>query len=269
MCGPLSVEYMTKVLSAMPSSSSALSTVPTFLSWSIIASWYSLCQRPDWPMLSGLVCVRKCMWVKFTQTKNGLPALFCRWMKSTARSAMSSSIVSIRFLVSGPVSLMTCLPTLPKRGSTVGSSVSAGLAVQHAARAELGAERRVLRVVRQFRLFLGVQVVEIAVELVEAVDGGQELVAVAKVVLAELAGGVALRLEQFGNRRVFLLQPQRSARQADLGQAGAQAGLAGDERRPAGRAALLGVVVREHHAFLGDAVDVGRLEAHQSHANRR
>ena len=32
MCGPLSVLYMTKVLSAMPSSSSALSTVPTFLS---------------------------------------------------------------------------------------------------------------------------------------------------------------------------------------------------------------------------------------------
>ena len=25
-------------------------------------------------MLSGLVWVRKCMWVKFTQTKNGLPA---------------------------------------------------------------------------------------------------------------------------------------------------------------------------------------------------
>ena len=38
MCGPLSVEYMTKVLSAMPRSSSALSTVPTFLSWSIMVS---------------------------------------------------------------------------------------------------------------------------------------------------------------------------------------------------------------------------------------
>ena len=39
MCGPLSVEYMTRVSSAMPSSSSALSIVPTFLSWSIIVSW--------------------------------------------------------------------------------------------------------------------------------------------------------------------------------------------------------------------------------------
>ena len=78
-------------------------------------------------MLSGLVWVRKCMCVKFTQTKNGLPAFFCRWMKSTARFAMSSSIVTIRALVSGPVSLHTCLPTLPKRGSTVGSSVADAL----------------------------------------------------------------------------------------------------------------------------------------------
>ena len=32
MCGPLSVEYMTKVLSAMPKSSSAFRIEPTFLS---------------------------------------------------------------------------------------------------------------------------------------------------------------------------------------------------------------------------------------------
>ena len=137
MCGPLSVEYMTNVLSAIPASSNALSTVPTFLSWSIMASAYSPIHRPDWPRLSGLTCVRKCMCVKFTHRKIGLPAAFWRWMKSTARLATSSSIVSIRFLVSGPVSLMICLPTLPNRGSTVGSSVSLALRVQHAARAEL------------------------------------------------------------------------------------------------------------------------------------
>ena len=38
MCGPLSVLYMTMVLSAMPSSSSRSSSSPTFLSWSIIVS---------------------------------------------------------------------------------------------------------------------------------------------------------------------------------------------------------------------------------------
>jgi hypothetical protein len=37
---------------------------------------------------------------------------------------VSSSIVSIRFLVSGPVSSHFCRPTLPKRGSSVASSVS-------------------------------------------------------------------------------------------------------------------------------------------------
>ena len=49
MCGPLSVEYMTKVLSAMPRSSSALRIWPTFLSWSIIASWYAALPAPRLP----------------------------------------------------------------------------------------------------------------------------------------------------------------------------------------------------------------------------
>ena len=49
---------------------------------------------------------------------------------------------------------------------------------------------------------------------------------------------------------------------ADLGQPGADGRLAGDERRPAGGAALLAVPTGEHRAFLGDAVDVRRLVAH-------
>ena len=59
-------------------------------------------------------------------------------------------------------------------------------------------------------LLLGVEVVEVAEELVEAVDRRQVLVPVAQVVLAELAGGVAERLEQLGDGRVFLLQADRS-----------------------------------------------------------
>ena len=57
----------------------------------------------------------------------------------------------------------------------------------------------VLRIVGVLRLLLGIEVVEVAEELVEAVHRRQELVAVAEVVLAELAGGVALRLEQLGD----------------------------------------------------------------------
>ena len=45
---------------------------------------------------------------------------------------------------------------------------------------------------------------------------------------------------------------------------GAQHALAGDERRAARGARLLAVGVGEQHPFLGDAVDVGRLVAHQA-----
>jgi hypothetical protein len=63
-------------------------------------------------------------------------------------------------------------------------------------------------VVGQLRLLLGVQVVQVAEELVEAVVAGQVLVLVAQVVLAELAGRVPQRLEQLGDGRVLGPQPQ-------------------------------------------------------------
>ena len=106
-----------------------------------------------------------------------------------------------------------------------------GVAVQDAARAEARAERRVLRVVLVLRLLLGVEVVEVAEELVEAVHRRDVLVAVAEVVLAELAGGVAERLQQLGDGGVRLAQALGRPGQADLGQAGADRRLPGDEGR--------------------------------------
>src|SRR5262249_46469795 len=94
--------------------------------------------------------------------------------------------------------------------------------------------------------------------------GWQEFVTVAKVVFAELAGGVALVFQQLGNGRVFRLEALRGAREADLAQAGAKHALAGQEGRPTGRAALLAVRVGEAHALAGDAIDVGRAVAHQA-----
>jgi hypothetical protein len=64
-------------------------------------------------------------------------------------------------------------------------------------------------------------VVEVAEELVEAMHGWQELVAVAEVVLAELAGGVAERLQELGDCRVPRLQPDRRRWHPDLGEPGA------------------------------------------------
>src|SRR6218665_1773339 len=80
MCGPLSVLYCTNVLSAMPSVSRKSSSSPMHLSWSIITSWYSDCQRPDWPRLSGFTWVHACMCEVLNHTKNGSPASWGGWM---------------------------------------------------------------------------------------------------------------------------------------------------------------------------------------------
>ena len=81
-------------------------------------------------------------------------------------------------------------------------------------------------------------------------------------VLAELAGRVALVLEAGGDGDEFLVHPDRRAGNADFGQAGAIDALPGDEGGAARRAGLFAVGIGEHHAFLGEPVDVGRLVAH-------
>src|SRR5262245_23624077 len=92
----------------------------------------------------------------------------------------------------------------------------------------------------------------------------RRLVAVTEVVLAELTRRVAQRLEQLRDRRILLLQAERGARQADLGQACAQARLAGDEGGAPGGAALFAVRVCEHHALARHAVDVRRPVSHDA-----
>ena len=58
-------------------------------------------------------------------------------------------------------------------------AVAVGPGVQHAAGPEFLAELRILRIVRQFGFLFGVEVIQVAEELVEAVHRGQVLVAVA------------------------------------------------------------------------------------------
>ena len=137
--------------------------------------------------------------------------------------------------------------------------------VQHAARAKLLLVLGILlpRIVQLFRLFLGVEVVEIAEPFVEAVAGGQELVAIAQVVLAELRGGVADRLQHLGERRIDLLNAARRARNADGRHAGANRKLAHDESGATRSAARLRVVIREQRAGLRNRVD-GRRAAHHA-----
>ena len=114
-------------------------------------------------------------------------------------------MVFIRSLVSGPVSSMRWVPS------------PFGPGVDDAAWAEPLAEVGELllgRVVVELRLLLGVEVVEVAEELVEPVGGRQELVAVTEVVLAELPGGVAERLQRGRDRRVLGPQADVGARHA-------------------------------------------------------
>ena len=66
---------------------------------------------PVTPWDSGLRWVQMCMRVEFHHRKNGLPAACARSMKSSAPSVTSTSTVSIRSLVSGPVSSIVCVPS--------------------------------------------------------------------------------------------------------------------------------------------------------------
>src|SRR5262249_51754788 len=104
-----------------------------------------------------------------------------------------------------------------------------GLAAQHSARAKLRLELRVTGIVPQLRFLLSVEVVEVAEELVKAVDRRQVLVLVAEVILAELARGIALRLAQLRDGGSSRLQPDGSSRHTDLREPGAERTLAGDE----------------------------------------
>ena len=119
-------------------------------------------------------------------------------------------------------------------------NVAIGRGFDHAARSELLLELRVLRIVRMLGFLLGVEVVEIAEELVKAVVGRQHLVQVAQMILAVLRGHVALVLQQSGDGRVLYGDAFLCPRQTDLEQAGTQRTLAGDERRASGRADFAG-----------------------------
>ena len=81
-------------------------------------------------------------------------------------------------------------------------------------------------------------------------------IAVTDMVLAELAGRIAEVLQELRNRRVLGTETLHRAGEADLGQAGADRLLAGDEGGAPSGATLLAVEVGEHRALSGDPVDV-------------
>lgn len=93
--------------------------------------------------------------------------------------------------------VLNFLLAYPAKARVFGRVIRVARASKHAARTEFGAELRVFRVVGVFRLLFGIEVIEIAEEFITSVHGRQEFIAVAKMILAELTGSVAVRLEQF------------------------------------------------------------------------
>ena len=100
-----------------------------------------------------------CIRVVLYQQKNGLPALLPRSMNSMAAARVSSSIVSIRFLCerAGVFDRLR-----RRRGGS-----------DHPSVAKFLPEFRILGIVLVFGFLLGVQVIEVAEELVEAVHVGR------------------------------------------------------------------------------------------------
>src|SRR3979409_1456897 len=119
--------------------------------------------------------------------------------------------------------------------------------MDHVARAD--GVQQLLRIGRVSWIFHRVEVIEIAKEFVEAVYGGEKLVLVAKMVLAELAGGVAHSLKGLGNCHRLRGNTCGRSSLADRGHSGADWQFAGDEVGAARRAARPGVVIGKQHAF--------------------
>ncbi len=106
--------------------------------------------------------------------------------------------------------------------------------------------------------------IEVAEELIEAVNRGQEFVAIAKMVLAVLKCHVSERLEQVRDRGILLLKTERRTGKTYLRQSGANRTLPGNEGRAPRGAALLRVVVGEDRALFRQPVDVGRPVSHHA-----
>ena len=80
-----------------------------------------------------------------------------------------------------------------------------GFAAQHAARAEHLLELGILRIRSALGLLLGVEVVEVAEELVKSVNGREIPIQVFQMVFPELPSRVALSLQELGHGHVAVL----------------------------------------------------------------
>ena len=169
--------------------------------------------------LSGSTVVM-CMRAGLYQTKNGLSVFAgsLRSRKSTTLAEISSSTVFERSSVSGPSSLQVWFAAgAVRRGAGQHRSrrrqAGRGLGIHRTRHLGQAGDRRVpaggddallgraLVDVGEAHALHGVEMVEVAPELLEAVRRRQGVGVVAQMVLAELAGAVAEIVQELGQRR--------------------------------------------------------------------
>src|SRR5262245_33536270 len=117
--------------------------------------------------------------------------------------------------------------------------------MQNPSRTILLLELRILRIEVAFRLSLGVEVIQIAEELVESVLRRQMPVPITQMILAELTRRIPLRLQHIRYGRHPIRDAVRISRHADGEQSGTERLLTQNERSAAGGAALLPIGVCE------------------------
>jgi hypothetical protein len=113
-------------------------------------------------------------------------------------------------------------------------------------------------------VFHGVQVIQVAPELVEAVDGRQKLVAITEMIFAELARCVAHRFQHCCNGRRLRRYPDGGTSLSDGREAGSNREFAGDEVRASGGTTRFRIIVGEAHALVGHLVQMRRSTGHDA-----
>ena len=223
--------------------------------------------------------MKTCIRVVLCQRKKGLPSFLALSMKSLDALTKTSSNVSMSYLA-----FATFLPVLAashvrewRQGSFINDLLFADGAPARLDRrivgvgcigvdqiARPGLVDPILRVVEPVRVGHRVEMVQVAEELIEAVHRRQVLVEITQVVLAELPGFIAHRLEGSGERDSLSREAHVGSGLPHSRQARADRQFAGNEVRPTRRAARLSVVVGEAHALRSQFVEVRRLAGHDA-----
>ena len=143
----------------------------------------------------GLSLVQMCMRLELNQAKNGFLSRFARSMNSM-RGAEKLLVHRLHALLGERTGVRAALLAPLAEARIFSRSFGDGRrASEHAPRTEAQFELGILRIIGMLRLVLGVQMVEVAEELIETMHRRQKFIAVAEVVLAELSGHIALGLE--------------------------------------------------------------------------